>query len=309
MTEMLASKTARAVQTIGVRTVRYLEPVFRPPSEAYSYILQVTYGCTHNKCTFCGMYRNKTFRVRPFEEVEEDIKQAAKELPETRRVFLADGDAMVLKYEKLVGILETLKRHLPSLARVGIYTDAKGLLSKSDEELRELKKRKLGIVYLGLESGSNEVLRRVHKECTAEEMTEAVLRAKAVGIKTSVIGLLGIAGKELSEEHARETGRVVSAMSPNYYSALTLTIVPNTELGEDVRKGRFVPLTPEESLRELYGMVESIRPTKSVIFRTNHASNYISLEGNLPDDRERILNAIRHSIDNKILRPEWMRGL
>lgn len=255
------------------------------------------------------MYRNKRFTVRPFDEVLEDIREASREFPETRRVFLADGDAMILSTERLLPILEALRAHFPLLSRVGIYADTHGINKKTEKELEALKSHKLGIIYLGLESGSDKVLRRIRKHCTAAEMTAGVLKAKSAGIKTSVIGLLGIGGKELTEEHARETGRVISAMSPTYFSALTLTLVPGTELLEEAQRGQFQPLTPLESLDELAKMVEGINPPRPIIFRTNHASNYLALEGTLPKDKDAILKAIRFAVENRILKPEALRGL
>ena len=289
--------------------MRYLEPVFRPPSEASSYILQVTYGCSHNACTFCGMYRTKRFTVRPFDEVREDIEQVARRYPGIRRVFLADGDAMILKTDKLIAILDELGKAFVRLDRVGIYADARGINSKTGQELLELRERKLGIVYLGLESGNEDVLKSVVKGVTAGEMTESVHRAKGAGIKTSVIALLGLAGKALSEAHAADTARVISAMSPDYFSALTLTLVPGTDLAEEAQRGDFQMLTPEESLEELYRMVEPISVSRAVVFRTNHASNYVTLKGTLPDDKSAVLDKIRWAIEHKVLRPEWMRGL
>jgi radical SAM superfamily enzyme YgiQ (UPF0313 family) len=289
--------------------MRYLEPVFRPPSEAYSYILQVTYGCSHNACTFCGMYRTKQFKVRPFDEVREDIEQAARRYPGIRRVFLADGDAMILKTDKLIATLDELGKAFVGLERVGTYADARGINSKTGRELLDLRARKLGIVYLGLESGNEDVLASVVKGVTAGEMTESVHRGKEAGIKTSVIALLGLAGKAMSEAHAADTARVISAMSPDYFSALTLTLVPGTELAEQAQRGDFQMLTPEESLEELYRMVEPVSVSRPVVFRTNHASNYVTAKGTLPDDKKAILHKIRWAIEHKALRPESMRGL
>ncbi|MGK5086872.1 radical SAM protein [Bdellovibrionota bacterium FG-2] len=289
--------------------MRYLEPVFRPPSEADSLILQITYGCTHNKCTFCAMYREKKFKVRPVEEVLEDIQEASRRYPDTRRVFLADGDAMVLKTSKLLQILEKLELAFPALERVGIYADSRGILQKTGDELQALREHKLAMVYLGLESGSNEVLRKLDKGATASEMTLAIQRAKQAGIQTSVIALLGAGGRALSSLHAQETARVVSEMSPDFFSALTLTLVPGTPLAAEVERGEFEPLSPQELLAELGQILAQISPTSSIVFRTNHASNYVPLRGCLPDDKEEILSTLQWAIENHALRPEWMRGL
>ena len=231
--------------------MRYQGTVIRPPSEADSYILQVTYGCSHNRCTFCGTYADKPFRVRPIEEVLEDIALARAQLPDTRRVFLADGNALVLDTERLVSILDALSCGFPRLRRVGIYASARDILGKTDADLATLQQRKLEIVYLGLESGSDEVLRRVHKGITAAEMVEAVHKLKRAGMRASVIALLGLGGTELSAEHAEETGRVVSAMDPEYLSMLTLMLVPGTELHRQWQSGTFELPEPADLLHEL----------------------------------------------------------
>lgn len=217
--------------------MRYIEPLFRPPSEAESYILQITYGCSHNKCRFCGMYRNKKFTIRAGEEIFEDIEKAGRIFPFTRRVFLADGDALVLNTDKLVKILEELNKTFPLLQRVGIYANTRGILDKSEEELGALRKLKLKIAYLGLESGSEKILKLVNKGFTAEEMTECVIKAQKCGIKMSVIILLGLGGYEYSKEHAKKTSKILNRMQPLYLSALTLMPVPGTPLFEDKKMG------------------------------------------------------------------------
>ena len=217
--------------------MRYHGMIIRPPSEADSYILQITYGCSHNRCTFCGTYLDKSFQVRPLEEVLEDIALAQKRMPGTRRVFLADGNGLVLSTERLVTILDALASGFRLLRRVGIYASARDILGKSDDDLAMLQQRKLGIIYLGLESGNDEVLRRVHKGITAAEMVAAVHKLRHAGMRTSVIAILGLGGTELSLPHAEETGRVVSAMDPEYLSMLTLMLVPGTELYRQWQSG------------------------------------------------------------------------
>ena len=241
--------------------MRYEGMVIRPPSEANSYVLQVAYGCSHNRCTFCGTYADKAFRARPIQEVLEDIALARAEIPDTRCVFLADGNALVLGAERLVTILDTLASAFPRLRRVGIYANARDILGKTDVELAALRQRKLHIVYLGLESGSDEVLRRVHKGITAAQMVEAVQRLKRAGMRASVIGLLGLGGAELSAEHAEATGRVVSAMDPEYFSMLTVMLIPGTELHRQWRQGTFKLPVPEDLLqRTAAGHREVRRP-------------------------------------------------
>jgi len=255
------------------------------------------------------MYREKPYRTRPFKEVQEDIKLAAASYPSLSRVFLADGDAMGQTAFSLTRILDCLNEHFPNLERVGIYSDAAGINRKTSDELRQLFERKLAIVYIGLESGSEEVLKRIQKHCTAQEMTAAVHKAKAAGMQTSVIALLGVGGRELTKTHADETAAVLSQMNPDYFSALTLTIIEGTPLAAERAAGAFIPLTPEESLIELRRIIECSRPHQSVTFRTNHASNYVPLRGELPADRQKLMNMIDHALANGRLKPEWLRGL
>ena len=198
--------------------MRYYGTVIRPPSEASSYILQITYGCSHNDCTFCPTYLDKPFKVRPINEVLEDIETAQNAMPKMRRVFLADGNAMVLPTRQLMRIHDALNAAFPELQRIGIYANAKDILAKTDQELIELYHKKLSIIYIGLESGSNEVLKRVNKGATAEEMIKAVLKVQKAGFKVSVIGLLGLAGITLWKKHAIATGKAISAMSPRFFS-------------------------------------------------------------------------------------------
>lgn len=291
--------------------MRYYGTVIRPPSEADSYILQITYGCSHNQCTFCGTYLDKPFRPRETSQVIEDIELAASVIPHTRRVFLADGDALVLSTPRLESILDALRRAFPRLERVGIYANAGNLLRKSPSELESLRKKGLGLVYLGLESGSDQVLARIQKGATAAEMVEAVCRAKAAGMQTSVIGILGIAGAEDSLEHARATGRVVSRMNPDYFSMLTLMLVPGTTLYQQWQAGEFHLLEAEAMLAELRLVLQNLDGLTDCVFRTNHASNYIPLGGRLPGDQARLLIALDLALarGREVFRPEAWRGL
>jgi radical SAM superfamily enzyme YgiQ (UPF0313 family) len=291
--------------------MRYSGMVIRPPSEADSYILQVTYGCSHSRCTFCGTYLDKPFRMRPIGEVQEDIALARQFLPATRRVFLADGNALVLSSSRLIPILDALAAAFPDLQRVAIYANARDLLQKSRDELKQLRQRGLRLVYLGLESGHDEVLRRINKGATAAEMIEAVQHAQAEEIRVSVIGLLGIGGSELSAAHAEATGRVVSAMDPRYLSMLTLMLVPGTPLDQQWRQGTFRPLEAEALLGELRQVVLHLEGLSGCIFRTNHASNYLPLAGTLPKDKPRLLATLDAAIrgGRSALRPESWRAL
>jgi radical SAM superfamily enzyme YgiQ (UPF0313 family) len=291
--------------------MRYYGMVIRPPSEADSYILQITYGCSHNRCTFCGTYLDKPFRVRPIDEVLEDIALAGAELPETHRVFLADGNALVLDTARLTAILDALAAALPRLRRVGIYANARDILRKTDAELVALKQRKLEIVYLGLESGSDEVLSRTCKGITAAEMVEAVQKLKLATVRASVIAILGLGGQKLSAEHAAATGRVVSAMDPEYLSLLTLMLVPDTELHRQWQSGTFELPGPIELLHELRQVIENTDGLSRCIFRTNHASNSLPLAGTLSRDKARLLATLDAALSRgtSALRPERWRGL
>jgi radical SAM superfamily enzyme YgiQ (UPF0313 family) len=291
--------------------MRYYGTVVRPPSEAGSYILQVTYGCSHNECIFCGTFMDKPFQVRPQAEVMEDIKMAGVYMPDTRRVFLADGNALVLSNRRLIPILDALSAAFPNLERVGIYGHALDILRKSEQELKELLKRKLSLIYLGMESGNDEVLKRAKKGVTAQENIDAVRRAQAAGLKVSAIAILGLGGVDMWREHAVDTGRGVSAMDPAYFSLLTLMVVRGTELARMVTAGEFVVPEPMEMLREVRVTIEHIEGVSHCVFRTNHASNYLPLAGTLPQDKERLLETIDLALaqGESILRPEYLRGL
>jgi radical SAM superfamily enzyme YgiQ (UPF0313 family) len=291
--------------------MRYYGTVVRPPSEADSYILQVTYGCSHNRCTFCGTYLDKPFRARPVEEVLEDISLAQERLPHTCRVFLADGNALVLDTRRLVTVFDALRCAFPRLRRVGTYANARDILGKTDAELAELRQRRLEIVYLGLESGSDEVLRRVRKEATAAEMVDAASKLKRAGMRASVIALLGLGGRDLSAAHAEETGRVVSAMDPEYLSMLTLMLVPGTELYRHWQSGAFQLPEPAELLHELRLVVACLDGLSRCVFRTNHASNYLPLAGTLSRDKASLLATIDQTLSRgrSALRPEAWRAL
>lgn len=291
--------------------MRYQGMVIRPPSEARSYLLQVTYGCSHNRCTFCGTYLDKPFQTRPTEEVLEDIDVAGRRMPDTRRVFLCDGNSLVLSTRRLERILDRLGEAFPRLQRVGAYANARDILRKSDADLELLCQKKLGILYLGLESGSDQVLERVNKGATAAEMIEAVQRAKRAGMRVSVIALLGLGGPELSTEHARATGKVVSAMDPQYLSLLTLMLVPGTECFRQCRSGEFRLMGPEAMLGELRETLVHLEGLTRCIFRTNHASNYLPLEGTLSRDKDRLLAAIDDAMarGRSVLRPDEWRAL
>jgi len=289
--------------------MHYEGVIIRPPSEANSVLLQVTVGCSHNKCTFCGTYKGERFRIKDQAIIEADIHYAAKNLSFLRRVFVTDGDALILPQVKLIWLLTRLREEMPWLTRVGLYGNAKSILRKTQEELKELRELGLGIVYLGLESGDAEVLREIKKGVSPERMIEAGTKVRDAGLKLSVTVLLGIAGRDRSLTHARATGAVLTAMDPNYVGVLTLMILPNTELGQKVREGRFDLLTQPELLLELREMLFYTHMTRG-IFLSNHASNYLPLKVRMPAGKDQALQAIDAALSGRIpLKPEWLRAL
>jgi len=289
--------------------VRYVGPVYRPPSEADSLLLQVTLGCSHNRCTYCAMYQGKTFQARPLADVLADVEEARRFAPDTRRVFLMDGDAMTLATARLVPVLEALNAAFPALARVGSYVNAVSVLRKSDAELARLRDLKLTIGYLGLETGDPATAARIVKGATVAEEVEAVRRAQAAGIKMSVMMLLGIGGRARWRAHAEATADALTAMDPRFVSCLCVTPVPGTPFFDEVARGDVALPSPEETLDELRVLVERMRLTGAV-FRSNHASNYLPLGGRLPADRARLLAAIDAARRGEIpLVPEAFRGL
>ncbi len=271
-------------------TIQYIEPVFRPPGEAESLIFQVAYGCPHNRCTFCGMYKGVRYRERPMAEVAAEIAAAGRRYPGVRRVFLADGDAMNLGAERLDAYLEMLAAAFPGLARVGIYANAASIVRYSDAELAGLRRKKLSTLYLGLESGSAEILRLIHKDADPETMVEAALRAQGAGLRLSVMVLIGLGGRGRSEEHLQATAMVLNRMQPRLLSALRLIPVP----GRTPFAG-FTELTEVEAVTELAGLI-GLLELDHTVFRANHTSNPLPLEGRFPADRERLIAALRREI-------------
>jgi radical SAM superfamily enzyme YgiQ (UPF0313 family) len=289
--------------------MHYEGMIIRPPSEANSIILQVTVGCSHNKCSFCGTYRGERFRIKDESIIEADIRYAAANLSFLRRVFLADGDALIMPQPKLRWILTRIREEMPWIHRVGLYGNAKSIMRKSLEELQELRSLGLGIVYLGLESGDPEVLTEIRKGVGAERMIEAGRRVRAAGIKLSVTVLLGIAGRERSLTHARATGEVLSAMDPNYVGALTLMVLPNTELGQRLQRGEFELMEPVELLAELREMLRHTHLSQG-LFLSNHASNYLPLKVRMPTGKAEALALVDEALSGRVrLKPEWLRAL
>jgi radical SAM superfamily enzyme YgiQ (UPF0313 family) len=289
--------------------VRYEGKLYRPPSEADAYIVQATIGCSWNHCTYCDMYRDKAFRLRPLDEALADLDEAGRRFgPRVEKLFVADGDALVMPMDHWRPILERARAVFPNLRRASCYAMARNVLDKTDGELRELHDGGLRLLYIGPESGDPLTLKRVAKGDGFDEHVAAAERARAAGLTLSVIALLGI-GMERSDEHARATAELVTRMDPSFFSALTVTVVPGTPLATLEGRGKFaVPPVPD-LLRELRAMVALARPTDAV-FRTNHASNYLPLGGRLPRDRDRICALIDAALDGRVpLRSPASRGL
>lgn len=276
----------------------YDTPVFRPPSEARSFILRVTRGCAHNKCTYCNMYRGVPFQILSDEEISRQIALAVHYGKESvRRVFLADGDALVLPTAKLLKILQALRENFPKLQRVASYAAPKDILRKSEEELRQLKEAGLQLLYYGMETGDDITLKAVNKGVNAAEAIEAGRRVTASGMKLSLMVILGLAGKEGSQRHALETAKAINIIQPTMLSALCLMLYRGSELLDQFENGEFNPLSPQGLMEELYLMMQNIDlpQDKHCLFRSNHVSNYVQLAGTLPKDKDKLLREIAYS--------------
>ncbi|MBP1731746.1 MAG: Fe-S oxidoreductase [Deltaproteobacteria bacterium] len=291
--------------------MKYEGAIYRPPSEAHSLILQIAVGCSHNKCTFCGSFKEKKFRVKSFEEIKEDVDEAKAFGRYINKVFLADGDALIIPQKRLLPIIELVKASFPKLERIGIYGNVKSILKKSVDELRQLKELGLGILYLGVESGDQVTLDRVCKGTTLEKTEAAAKRVKEAGIVLSVTVLLGLGGVERSKIHAEETGKFLSRIDPEYVGALSIIVVPGTPLARDIENGTFAIPDPYMLLEELAIMIENTNVTHT-FFASNHASNYLPIKVWLPEEKEKALRAIMHVLNHRdpsLLRPEFLRAL
>ena len=290
--------------------MQYEGDIYRPPSEANSLIIQVTIGCTHNRCTFCPSYKEKHFRLKPFDIVHADLQEARRYYRRVRRVFLADGDAFCMTSGKIKRILGAIRDIFPECERVGVYARASQILKKSDDELVQLRESGLGIVYIGAESGSDEVLRRVCKGETAQQIVQSVQKAESAGIKTSVTLISGLGGRELMHEHATKTGELISSMGASYVGFLTLLLEPEAPLYDDMRSGAFELLTPLEVMEELEVILNNTNCTGETVFRSNHASNWLALKGTLPHDKESMLESIHYAKTHAgTFRSQWQRVL
>jgi len=289
--------------------MHYQGNIFRPPSEAYSILLQITTGCSHNKCTFCGMYKGTRFSIKDDAVIMADIDFAAQHCRRQERLFLCDGDALILPQARLLKILAAIRLKLPWVTRIGTYANTKSISMKSPEQLRELHENGLAIAYMGLESGDDVTLRNINKGAESERMIEMGRKLRAVGIKLSITVLLGIAGRERSLVHARETGRVLTAIDPEYVGALSLMLTPNTPLSAAADRGEFILPNSTEMLEELAVMIAETGLSNGY-FHANHASNYLPIKARLPRDKEATLHLIAEALQGKVsLKPEYLRGL
>ena len=290
--------------------MRYEGTVYRPPSEASSLIIQLTIGCARNTCTFCAMYKDKTFPVRDLQEVVEDLEMARKyyQRIKVRRIFLADGDALIVKTQDLLYILNKCKEYFPEVERISVYGAPKDIIHKTPEELKQLKDAGLDMVYMGLESGDDQVLKEVKKGVTAAEMIEAGQKVRAAGMVLSMTIISGLGGKKLMREHALNSAKVISAIKPEFVGFLTLLIEPGTPMYEQYRAGELDLLSPEEVLDETQLFIENV-DAEGTVFRANHASNYIPLAGTLNAEKQIILEQIKRSKEQSSYRPETFRAL
>jgi radical SAM superfamily enzyme YgiQ (UPF0313 family) len=289
--------------------MNFVGNIIRPPAEHASLLVQVTVGCSHNRCHFCGLYRDKTFSIKDLSEIEQDCKQAARLYPDTKRMFLCDGDVMAVPQKRLVEILEMIHRYLPDIKRIGVYANAKSLVRKSLDDLKELKKLRLGIVYMGLESGDDEVLSRVCKGVDVATQVEQGRKVREAGMKLSCTVLLGLGGVEGSIRHARLTGEALTAINPNYVGTLMIMLVQGTELWRAANDGDFQFPDALGLIRELREMLLHTELSRGV-FSSNHASNYLPLQVRMPGGKSEALAQLDLALDGAIpLRPDYMRGI
>lgn len=291
----------------------YIEPVFRPPSEARSLILQVTNGCSWNNCTFCEMYTQpqKRFGLKPQAEIEKELAAVAETGIPVRRIFLADGDAMTLSFRRLKLIMDAIRQYLPDIQRVSSYCLPRNLKSKTVAELAELNEMGLNLFYVGCETGDNLVLERVNKGENFDSSLAALKKIKAAGAKSSVMILNGMGGKRYSEQHAVNSARLMNEAQPEYLSTLVVSFPTGMERYQKGFEGEFEPLDQTGLFQEMYWLLDTL-DLENTIFRSDHASNYLVLKGTLNKDQPRLLETVRAALERPgavALRPEWMRGL
>jgi radical SAM superfamily enzyme YgiQ (UPF0313 family) len=288
--------------------MRYEQPLFRPPSEAGSLILQITIGCSHNGCTFCSMYKGKKYRVRGLDEIREDMEWARARYGSVKRIFLADGDALAMETGELMAVLAEIRKVFGGVERVSIYAGPVNILEKSEVELAALREAGVSLAYFGIESGDEQVLREVRKGVTAEEMVLAGRKIQEAGIELSATVILGLGGRERWQEHAVNSAEVASRINPRYLAALTLMVHEGTVLAKKIERGEFSLLSPRQSLEELKLLIEKLE-VSDCVFRSNHASNYYPVAGTLPGDKVKMLEAVEKGLkDPALLKQEYFRG-
>lgn len=290
--------------------MKYEGMIIRPPSEARSLLLQVSVGCSHNKCTFCPTYKGERFRIKTFEEIEEDIIEASG-YGYIDKIFLCDGDALILPMKKLTPILQSINTHLRGVQRIGLYANAKSILRKTPEELEQLRDLGVKIAYLGMETGNDGILQAIQKGATSRQMIEAGRKIKAAGITLSITVLLGIGGKRQSVEHALDTARVLTEIDPDFVGALTVMVVPGTALYEEQVSGRF-ELPDQFGFLEELGIMVANSDFTDCFFTSNHASNYLPIRARMPQEKDetvRLIQTVIQSANKRVLRPEYLRGL
>lgn len=287
----------------------YQGNIFRPPSEANSILLQVTTGCSHNKCTFCGMYKGTRFSIKDDKTIMDDIDFAAAHCRNQKRLFLCDGDALIIPQKRLIPIIKQIRKKLPWVTRIGTYANTKSIQMKSEAQLKELYDLGLTIAYMGLESGDDVTLANINKGADSKQMIDMGRKLRAAGMKLSITVLLGVAGTKRSHIHAKETGRVLSAIDPEFVGALSLMLTPNTPLHKDAENGVFTLPGAEGMLEEL-GIMFAETHLSNGYFHANHASNYLPIRAKLPKDKAATLQLIEKALAGKVnLKPEYMRGL
>ncbi len=289
--------------------MHYEGNMIRPPSEANSILLQATVGCSHNKCTFCGAYKGERFKIKTDDIIMADIAFAAKYCKNQDRLFICDGDALIIPQKRLVLMLTEIKKQLPWVNRVGLYANAKGIKMKTEEQLKELHDLGLDIAYLGLETGDDITLKNINKGATAATMIEMGKKIRSTGIKLSITVLLGIAGRERSQVHAEATGKVLSAIDPEYVGALSLMLIPGTPMYDEYESGKFSLIEPAEMLQEIRTMIQHTELSDG-LFHANHASNYLPIRAKFPEDKKKTLHLIDEALGGRVaLKPEFLRAL
>jgi len=290
--------------------LNYDAPLYRPPSEARSLIFQVTLGCSFNECSFCDMYRSKEYSERSWDDVKAEIDMMANYVPDTKRVFLADGDALNLDSEYMIKIIKYIKEKFANIERISCYAMPMNILKKTSEELKKMNEAGLDMFYLGIESGSDIVLKKVTKGAVAKTIIKSVNKAKEAGYIMSCMVILGLGGKKYSKDHIQGTAQVISACSPHYVGALTLYL-ENGIKQEFIDKynGEFVKINDDESLEELYGLIDQINTKEEIVFRVNHGSNAYTVKGTFPEDKQEMLDKVEWMKEHpEIVRPQGIRG-